>query len=179
MNKSRHRISGYQPAAFSRLANAARKKLPPSPVDVATILQLTGGTRKRFCKDPYRERRRPARRSDWERGRRYPSAAQTNPLRKAAPLFLPTPTTTSEVTDIIDRKLHKGPRRHQGRGHADLVREGRVETLETEHRLKSVPRPLPGSKRTRFSKWVQPWRRGAPPKANYQCLKRLSSEIGE
>ena len=32
-------------------------------------------------------------------------------------------------------------------------------------RSKRVPGPLPGSNRTNFSRWVQPWRRGGPPKA--------------
>ena len=32
-------------------------------------------------------------------------------------------------------------------------------------RSKSVPGPLPGSKRTSFPRRVQPWRRGGPPRA--------------
>ena len=56
--------------------------------------------------------------------------------------------------------------------------QGGLRHWEFEIGSKSVPGPLPGSKRTRFSRCVRPWRRGGPPKANCRCLKWASSELG-
>ena len=57
-------------------------------------------------------------------------------------------------------------------------RRGAALLSEEENDLrhsKSVLGPIPRSRRTSFSRWVQPWRRRGLPKANCWCLKSASS----
>ena len=69
-----------------------------------------------------------------------------------------------------------GEKRRKSKLETSKVETWKLTVSQSAQNRSLDPSRIPESKRNSFLRRVQPWRRGAPPKANYRCLKRPSSE---